>query len=109
MKQAKLKNMIKGWFVGDFEPTLIKTRDVEVAVKEYQKGDYEGRHHHRLATEITVICSGRVRMNGIEYVKGDIVIVEPLESTDFEALENTIATVVKYPGASNDKYEGGLS
>jgi hypothetical protein len=48
-------------------------------------------------------------MNGIEYVKGDIVIVEPLESTDFEALENTIATVVKYPGASNDKYEGGLS
>jgi hypothetical protein len=106
MKKAKIENMIKGWFVGDFEPTLIKTLDVEVAVKEYQQGDREGRHYHKVATEITVICSGRVRMNGIEYGKGDIIVIEPLESTDFEALEDTITTVVKYPGAGNDKYEG---
>lgn len=106
MKRAKIENMIKGWFVGDFEPTLIKTRDVEVAVKEYRQGDCEGRHYHKVATEITVICSGRVRMNGIEYQKGDIIIVEPLESTDFEALEDTMTTVVKYPGAGSDKYEG---
>ena len=107
MKQAKLENMIKGWFVGDFEPTLIKTRDVEVAVKEYNKGDKEDRHHHKLATEITVICSGRVRMNGMEYGKGDIILIQPLEASDFEALENSITTVVKYPGAGNDKYLGG--
>lgn len=106
MKKAKLGDMIKGWFVGDFEPTLIKTREVEVAVKEYSKGDREGRHHHKVATEITVISSGRVRMNGIEYGKGDIIVIEPLESSDFEALEDTVTTVVKYPGANNDKYEG---
>lgn len=106
MKIVRLEDMIKGWFVGDFEPTLIKTRDVEVAVKEYRKGDREGRHYHKVATEITVISSGRVRMNGIEYGKGDIIVIEPLESTDFEALEDTITTVVKYPGASNDKFEG---
>ena len=39
MKTAKLTDMIKGWFVGNFEPTLLKTNDVEVAVKEYRKGD----------------------------------------------------------------------
>lgn len=105
MKKAKLENMTKGWLVGDFEPTLIKTRDVEVAVKEYRKGDREGCHYHKVATEITVICSGRVRMNGIEYQRGDIIVIEPLESTDFEALEDTMTTVVKYPGAGNDKYE----
>lgn len=106
MKRAKIENMIKGWFVGDFEPTLIKTSDVEVAVKEYRQGDREGRHYHKVATEITVICSGRVRMNDIEYGKGDIIVIEPLESTDFEALEDSTTTVVKYPGAGNDKYEG---
>jgi len=95
--------------VGNFEPTLIKTPDVEVAVKEYRKGDKEGRHFHKMATEITVICSGRVRMNGIKYEKGDIIVIEPLEVTDFEALEDTITTVVKYPGANNDKYEGSLN
>lgn len=106
MKQARLEDMIKGWFVGDFEPTLIKTREVEVAVKQFKKGDRESRHYHKLATEITVITFGRVRMKGVEYRKGDIIVIEPLESTDFEALEDTITTVVKYPGAANDKYEG---
>lgn len=106
MKTAKLEEMIKGWFVGNFEPSLLKTNDVEVAVKEYKKGDYEERHYHKIATEITVIISGHVRMNGIEYSKGDIIVIEPGEATDFEALEDSVSTVVKYPGANNDKYVG---
>ena len=106
MKKARLEDMIKGWFVGNFDPTLIRTNDVEVAVKEYAKGAYEERHHHKLSTEITVIVSGKVRMNGIEYVKGDIIVIAPFEATDFEVLEDTITTVVKYPGANNDKYLG---
>lgn len=106
MKTARLEDMVKGWFVGNFDPTLIRTNDVEVAVKEYRKGEHEGRHYHRISTEITVIVSGRVRMNGIEYVKGDIVVIEPNQSTDFEVLEDTITTVVKFPGANNDKYLG---
>lgn len=98
--------MFKGWFVGNFDPTLIRTNNVEVAVKEYKKGGYEERHYHKLSTEITVIASGRVRMNGVEYVKGDIIVIEPNQATDFEVLEDTITTVVKYPGAINDKYLG---
>jgi hypothetical protein len=45
-------------------------------------------------------------MNGIEFGKGDIIVIEPNESTDFEVLEDTTTTVVKYPGAENDKYMG---
>jgi len=106
MKVEKLKLMTGGWFVGAFKPTLINTNDVEVAVKEYKKGDYEERHYHKIATEITVIVSGRVRMNGVEYSKGDIIIIEPNESTDFKVLEDTINTIVKFPGVSDDKYLG---
>ena len=109
MKTAHLNDMIKGWFVGNFTPTLLATNDVEVAVKEYAQGDAEGRHYHKIATEITVVVSGRVKMNGIEYSKGDIIVMEPGESTDFEALENTVCTVVKFPGANDDKYPGELS
>lgn len=105
MKVTKLENMIKGWFVGNFEPSIIKTNDVEIAVKSYNKGDYEKKHYHKLAMEITVITQGTVKMNGIEYKKGDIIVMEPNESTDFECLEdNTINVVVKYPGVNNDKY-----
>lgn len=105
MKVARLEDMVKGWFVGNFEPTLINTNDVEVAVKEYKKGDYESKHFHKIATEITVIVSGHVRMNGVEYRKGDIIVMEPNEVTDFECLEDgTKNVVVKFPGANNDKY-----
>lgn len=106
MKVAKLDDMIKGWFVGNFEPTLLQTNDVEVAVKEYKKGDKEDKHYHKIATEVTVIISGRVKMNGIEYSKGDIIVMEPNETTDFEALEDSVNTVVKFPGANDDKYLG---
>ena len=105
MKVAKLEDMFKGWFVGNFDPTLLRTNDVEVAVKSYNKGDYEAKHFHKIATELTVIISGRVRMNGIEYGKGDIIVMEPNEATDFECLEDgTQNVVVKIPGANNDKY-----
>lgn len=105
MQVFRLEDMTRGWFVGNFEPTALQTNDVEVAVKKYNKGDYEERHYHKIATELTVIVHGKVKMNGIEYGNGDIVTIIPGESTDFECLEdNTQTVVVKYPGANNDKY-----
>jgi len=105
MKDARLEEMSKGWFVGDFAPSLLKTGEVEVAVKHYQAGDYELPHMHKIATELTVIVSGEVEMNGVRYASGDIVVIEPGEYTDFRVLSDTVATVVKVPGAVHDKYD----
>lgn len=104
MRRAHLNDMVKGWFVGNFEPSLYKTNDVEVAIKEYKAGDCEGRHYHKIATEITTIINGRVKMNGEIFEAGDIVIIEPLDATDFCALTDVVTSVVKIPGANNDKY-----
>ena len=106
MKVFQLKDMIKGWFVGNFNPTVLSTTEVEVAVKKYKAGDYEPLHHHKLATEITVITDGQVRMNGVNYSSGAILLIEPNQATDFLAVTDVITTVVKYPGANNDKYMG---
>jgi len=107
MRTERLENMLKGWFVGNFEPTLLKTDAVEVAVKHYKAGDREGWHYHKIATELTVIVSGVVKMNGVTYVAGDMIQIDPGEGTDFEAVQDTTTTVVKFPGASNDKYVRG--
>lgn len=105
MKIAKLNDMVKGWFIGNFEPSVCKTNDVEVAVKKYKKGDCEEKHYHKIATEYTVILSGRVKMNNVEYCAGDIIVMEPEEATDFECLEDgTINVVVKLPSVNNDKF-----
>ena len=109
MKVFSLDDMTKGWFVGNFTPTVLSTNQVEVAVKRYKAGEYESTHHHKIATEITVIVSGKVRMNGELYGAGDIIVIEPGEATDFEVLEDVTTVVVKYPGAQNDKYMGESS
>ena len=106
MRVEKLDNMVKGWFVGNFSPTLLQTNDAEVAVKSYKAGDAEGWHFHKIATEITVILSGEVEMNGVRYGAGDMIVMEPNEGTDFRAVTDAMNVVVKMPGANNDKYLG---
>ncbi len=106
MHKSHLDEMIKGWFVGGFQPSVFSTEAVEVGVKRYQAGDAEARHHHKVATEITVFLDGRARMNGAEFGPGDILTIPPGESTDFLALTDLTTVVVKLPGARNDKYEG---
>ena len=104
MKIFQLDDMKNGWFVGNFWPTAFTTKDVEVAVKRYKAGEYEVSHHHKISTEITVVLDGEIRMNGLNYSTGSIIVIEPNQSTDFFALTDVTLTVVKYPGANNDKY-----
>jgi quercetin dioxygenase-like cupin family protein len=104
MIKSDLKEMTKGWFIGNFKPTLCNTEEVEVAVKEYRKGEGEKAHYHKIAKEFTVIVKGKVKMNDKICVKDDIIVIPPGESTDFSALEDTTTVVVKIPGAVNDKY-----
>lgn len=104
MKASNLAEMKGGWFIGNFEPLLRKTNDVEVSVKKYQKGAKEEAHFHKIATEYTAVISGKVRMFGREWSEGDIIIAEPGDATSFEALTDAVNVVVKLPGANNDKY-----
>ena len=106
MKVFNLDDMTKGWFIGNFTPTVLATNQVEVAVKKYKAGEYESAHHHKIATEITVITDGEVKMNGLIYKAGAILVIEPNTATDFLALTDVTTTVVKYPGANDDKYPG---
>lgn len=104
MKNFSLDQMVKGWFVGGFEPTALSTDACEVAVKHYKAGDYESPHYHKVATEITVIVSGEVEMCGRKWSSGDIIVLSPGEVTDFRALTDAVNVVVKSPGALNDKF-----
>lgn len=104
MKHDRLETMFKGWFVGDFSPVAHQSPHCEVAIKHYAKGDHEGAHYHAVATELTAIVTGRVRMMGREWEAGDIITVEPGETTDFEALTDCITVVVKTPSLTNDKF-----
>jgi mannose-6-phosphate isomerase-like protein (cupin superfamily) len=104
LERHSLNQFIKGWFVGNFTPTLMASDDVEVAIKHYKAGEHESSHHHKIATELTAIVSGRVRMSGQEIGAGEIVKIIPGQSTDFTALTDATTVVVKTPCVAGDKY-----
>lgn len=104
IEKYKLEDMIKGWFIGNFKPTLFQTEDVEVGIKKYKVGEHEARHHHKIATEFTVVLNGEVEMNGKRYTNGDIIKIMPGVSADFTAITDVYTVVVKIPSSGNDKY-----
>lgn len=104
VEHYRLSDMTGGWFVGGFFPTAFSTESCEVALKRYTAGQFEAAHFHKVATEITLVQSGTVRMLGREWEAGDIIVLSPGVVTDFEAVTDATNVVVKLPGALKDKY-----
>lgn len=104
MKRDHLENMVKGWFVGNFSPSLYQTKDVEVGIKSFEEGFEDKPHFHKIGTEITVVVSGEVMMCGQVFKAGEIVVIEPFEVASFKAMTDCSLVVVKLPGANNDKF-----
>ena len=103
MQVERIENFVAGWFVGNFEPTILKTSDFEVAIKYFSKGDTEPSHKQIIATEITGVISGVIRMNNREFQKGDLITILPGEYADFECLEDCSLICVKFPSDPSDK------
>jgi len=104
MKIYHESDMTKGWIIGDFLPCVIPSKYFEVGLKRYKKNEFEQSHTHKIATEITMVIEGSAKMNEKILEKGTIILIEPGESTNFLALEDTITMVIKTPSIPNDKY-----
>lgn len=104
MKRFDVSKFIGGWFIGNFDPSIIKTDQFEVSVKSYKAGDTERRHVHNEAVELTVVTSGVVKMNGQIFCEGEIIFIDKGESTDFNAMEDSKTVVVKMPSVIGDKH-----
>lgn len=104
MEKFSLKDMTKGWFVGDFVPNVIRTKNCEVGVKNYASGTKEAAHYHKEAEELTLVISGRIRMNSEVFEEGDIIKVLRDEIIEFEALEDAVTVVYKSISVVGDKY-----
>lgn len=104
MRKYNLKKFVRGWLIGDFSPAILKTKKFEIGIKRYKKGDKENKHYHRKADEITIVVSGKFRMNKKILKSDDIIHISPKVAVDFECLEPGETVVVKVPSAKNDKF-----
>jgi quercetin dioxygenase-like cupin family protein len=103
MERYKLDDFFKGWVVGNFQPSLHQTSHFEVGVKHFDVGDTEAAHKQLVATEITIVVSGRIRLGQEEFSDGDIVSIPPHEVAGFEALTDCTLVCIKFPSLPDDK------
>ena len=104
MEVHNIKNFTKWWFIGNFEPSLLKTKDFEVAIKHYKAWDQEEAHYHKEAIEYTVIISWKFKMNDTLLQKNDIIVMNKNEVSNFECIKDWTTVVVKSPSLHWDKF-----
>ena len=97
--------MIAGWFIGDFEPSLLRTKDFEVGFKFHKEGEKWPIHVHKIATEYNFLISGTMRIQGRLLTDGDLFIIPANEISDPEFLTNCQVITIKVPSVIGDKYE----
>ncbi len=103
MFKSSLGEYKNGWLLGNFSPAVIQTNDFEVCVKSFKFGDREASHYQVIATEVTVVLSGKVRMGEVLLIEDEILVVEPGEIVDFEALTDCKVLGIKFPSLPEDK------
>ena len=104
MKRHHIDEFTRGWFIGHFDPVVLKTGAFEVAYKTVRHGHREPKHIHHIATEYSLIVTGQLLVNGRVFNAGEMFIAEPGEAIGARSLANqTGVVVVKAPSVPNDK------
>jgi len=104
MKRTTLNNCgARGWFIGDFEGAVHRTKDFEICYQKNSRGK-PASHIHKQITEITLVISGRQICNGELFAAGDICVLEPGDISQIEYLEDTEVVTIKTPSIPSDKF-----
>ena len=104
MEVFNIKNMKKGWFIGNFSPAVLKTERFEVGLHEYKKDNPTCNHYHKKSTEINVIIEGKMIVNNQTLSAGDIFCFDPYVVSECTFLEDTKLIAVRDSSFPNDKY-----
>lgn len=103
MKLDRIENFTKGWYIGDFEPSLLRTDLFEVGIIIREPG-LETPHVHKIATEYNILISGTMDLNGIRMDPGTVFVIEPGERVEPVYHEKCTIVCVKTPSIPTDKY-----
>jgi len=104
MKVYNLKDYTRGWFIGNFEPSLLQTEDFEVGVHEYKKDQYWAPHFHKLSNEFNLLIEGKMKVCDQEINAGQLFVIEKEEWASPVFLEDCKVLIIKVPSIPGDKY-----
>lgn len=105
METYRIEEFYRGWFIGNFNPSIHKTDQFEIGLLTHKKDEVWPSHYHKIATEFNLLVSGAMTLNDVQIKPGDIFVISPGEVADPKFLEDCKILVVKTPSIPGDKYE----
>lgn len=102
-KTYNLKDFVRGWIIGDFEPSIIRRKDIEIGLLSHKKDEIWPYHIHNETEEINVLISGLMKVNE-RIIRPNEIFIFPkgvLSCPIF--LEDCKVLCIKHPSNPNDK------
>lgn len=103
MIMNRIENFTRGWLVGDFDPSLLKTKEIEVGLLPRKKDEDWPPHYHQYCDEYNVLVKGRMSIGHKEINEGDIFIISSGEITKARFHEDCTILCIKHPSVPGDK------
>lgn len=103
VKVDNIYNYTRGWFIGNFEPSILKNSGVELGYLSFKKGEQIDYHYHEHCKEINLLVKGKMIVNNKVINEGDIFIFDEMVPTFPIYLEDTSLVVLKNTYSNKDK------
>ena len=99
-------NSYNGWFIGDFKPNLINSKEFEFGYKKIPKGLKPDYHFHKSKTEFTILIEGKIILEKSNQLIEPITCIKllPGERNDQSFIEDSIIMIINTPSIKGDKY-----
>lgn len=108
MRILNMKDFYRGWFIGDFEPSVLRTPAFEAGVLFHSAGEQWAAHFHKEADEYNILIDGAMKVNGVVIHAGQLFHIEKGEIAIPEFTTDCVILVIKVPSVIGDKYEVNL-
>lgn len=101
-----INDFIGGWFIGNFNPSILKTDQFEIALKNHKKNDVIHPHYQKIMYEYNIVVSGEMIANDETLTSGDIFVYSPGEVCYVKFLTDVSVVCIKMPSLGlDDKVE----
>jgi len=102
-KLGNLADTFRGWCIGDFSPSVFRTKLFELGLLLHKKGEKWPAHIHRHMTEYNYILSGSVLLSNIPFNTGDSFVFKRKHPAIPEFLTDCLIACIKTPSVPGDK------
>lgn len=99
-----VESFVRGWFVGNFEPTLFRTTEFEVGINKHKKGKFCAYHYHKITPEYNILLEGSVTINDKIIQRGEIFTIPIMQISCPIFHEDCKILCIKIGSEPSDKY-----